>query len=549
MRRFLAFVLALGPLSSASTAQRPVTFGCSESYGQQGWDGGNTPNTKDRDKGGRAGFTRATGLRFEVVRNAGRIARIRKLRSKYVTGFSARYGVRRITFFARIRPSDLSSFFAEGLFYVELQSWAGARTYYAISSDDQPAFPISDSSFNVFRATPDRNIPLVVLQTSASFVGQHSSTYTATRELFDFRHAKPRSVASLDCSRDTEIFGTSCSWREEQELGRSSLECDWVPERTDFRCTQQTTSVLTWGSRIWKERFFLLSGTALWPLEIVENAPPSPYAWAESLKKHRSDPTGRTAVLPRVGDTFVLWCEEHQRKAMLLASRGNTGHLWPRLYLVVFHGDAPAQTDELEIRTLETNAAAQREYFGAADRWAQPTTPGILTGEPISLTLKSLEPTLPGVRFFQVLLTQNDHRALFWVGIDGRVEPQRGQALLIATDAAEFDACEYMRMPASAAIAEWNGGSPVLARLDVEPRRYIEIEGGDYLPGSIASGAYTPDIECPGSAELGWSAEKGWLIHHEIRDCDRGRTVVRAVAVSDQGEISASPARMSQEEH
>ena len=570
MRRILVLAVALGPMVSALVAQKPVTFGCLESYGQQSWDDGAMADPNDGHFGGRAELVETADLHFEPVRSPGRIATIRALPSKSLAGFSARYGVRLIRIFAQIAPvpeflgegsayapPSLYAGAAEGHFYVELQNRAGSSSYYAIreslSTIEASANECGDqAAFDMFRATPDPGIPLIVLQTSTPGSEGRAVYCGATRHLIDFRQTTPRSAAALECRRDTETVGTGCWNSTVRDLGKSALQCDWVSERTDFRCTRQRTSVTTWGGRTWQDRFFLISGSVLPPFENAGNVPSSPYTWAEALKKDLPDPTGKTALLPEFGETSVLWSDDPGRRAMLLASRGNSGHLRPRFFHVAFNGNATAQTDEIEIRTLEASVGPKREddTQSQVDKWVKSGKPGGITGDPIRLKVTPLDSTLPRVHFFQVLLTEGAHRALFWVGLDDRVEPYRGQALLIASDAAEFDECEEMLMPASAASAEWNGSAPILAKLDVEPPRRMDIDGFGYMAGSYAHGELlVPDTGCPSDVELGWSSERGWLINRNTHECDIRKPLIRAVAISDGGGITSSPAKMFHGEH
>ena len=565
MRRVLAIIVALGPIVSVSLAQMAVTFGCLESYGRQSWDDGAISDPNDEHFGGRAELVETADLHFELVRTPGRIARIRALPSKSLAGFSARYGVRRIRIFARIAPvpeflGQGSAYAppshyagaAEGHFYVELQNRAGSPSYYAIreslSTIESPADSCREqAAFDMFRATPDSAIPLIVLQTSTPESEGHALYCGATRHLIDFRQARPRSVAALEGRRDAETVGTDCWLDTVRNVGKSSLTCDWVSKQEDFQCIRQRTSLTAWGGRTWQDRFLLISRSVLPPFESAGGVPSSPDAWAGILRKEPSDPTGRIMAFPKFGETSVLWSEEPGRRAMLLAARGNTGHLWPRFLYVVFKSSGIAQTDDLQIgtlgpsRTAESGDAAKDEIDG----WAKSDQLGGLTGAAVRLTVKPLDSALPDVHFFQVLLTEGSHRALFWVGLDGRIEPHRGQALLIASDAGEYDACRELLVPPSAAAAEWTGSVPILAKLDVEPARRREVYQGGYMTASLAYGKpVLRETGCPSYVELGWSSEQGWLINRKSHECDTGKPVIRAIAISDTGQVSASPAKM-----
>jgi hypothetical protein len=553
--RSLGFLLVL--LSSRVVAQ-PAKFGCSESYGQ--WQA----------PGDDAALTRDTGLRFARLDDPKEVERIQKLPSKSSTGFAQRYGVRRITFFAEIAAGE-KGFFEPGTghFYAEVQSWAGASAYYALLSadalhgggiavtsgeteyDDGSKTQREIPGWGLFAATPDKGIPLLVLQTFASYFGANSGIMGATRQLIDFRGGQPRSVVALEC--DERSSGGACNAFDASFEPQGSLECDWVADRTDFQCVQTTTSVWNWGNVIWKERFYLLSRDMMWPAEVPENAPGSPYDWAVALTAGDSDPTGKRIVLPRVGDTFVLgWIGSRETGGgaiTLMASRGDNGHLWPRFH-VAFGGDTllPERADELEVRTLEANEVRAHEIGNQgrrldADVRVRPVAPGILAGDPMSFVVKRLPSEAPGLYFFQVLLMQNKHHALFWVGIDTRSRPNRGQALLIATDALEYDHCRWAHIADSAARAEWSGSGETLATMDIEPRRYLDLDGDAYFEKELDQ--ETGKGRCPYTMDLGWSSEKGWLMYPKFPECDKAAMIVWTITISDRGDISARPATMA----
>ena len=487
---------------------------------------------------GDASFTRKTGLRFEAIEDAGITAAVRKLPSKSVAGFAGQYGVRRITFFAQVKPSELEP--AEAQLYLEVESGAGTSRFYTLrldAEDHRPAFEISADdkndiyNLNVFPATPDKSQPLVILEIFAHSHGVNIGAETTTRHLIDLRRGSPQSVAALDCA-EYEAVG-ACHAFDSQFGLRGQLSCDWVRERTDFLCTETSTTIWNWGRTGWKEMFYLLSGDMVWPPEVV--VPWSPRECLAALRGRRE--TGAHTMLPRMGDTFVLW-RDGNLGLVLLASRGDSGHLWPKFELAAIDYAAQGYSREVEVRTLELDEPAQWEHVQRFDYGSPPerVSPGVLVGSPMTFAVKPLRSDR-GV-FFQVARTQDNRHSLFWVGVDTSMEPYRAQALLLATDASEYDACRRAHVLASAAHAEWTGRK-ILATLDVEPRRTLDFEGGGYITAPDESD------ECSYQAELGWSFEKGWLITPKVRECDE--VTIRAISVSDQGEITAKPAELCQD--
>ena len=557
--RPVALLLLL--LNYAAVAQQ-TKFGCSESYGQSNVPGEN------------ASLARVADIRFRPLSDPQEILRIRKLPSISLAGFAGRYGVRQITFFAELREQG-DSFWEPGKarFYAEAQRWAGTKIDYALSFADTPQGDEVDVTsgradfdpdrkalrevpgWGVFRGTPDKNIPLVVLQTYSEYMGANSGVNTTTRRLIDFRDSQPRSVAQLDCNEP--IRGGACTAYDAEFDPQGELQCDWIAARADFQCLESKTSLWNWGSVTWKERFYLISADMLWPPEVRQGTPASPYDWAMALERDGSDPKGRRIVLPHAGETVVLdrFAEPDvfEGAALLMASRGDTGHLWPRFHLV-FANPAisyAGQSAELDILVLEANETRRTEieklhgpYDGLeANQRLQPASPGILAGDPMDFVVKPLRSAVSGVHFFQVLLKQNKHHSLFWVGIDARHRPYRGQALLIATDALEYDHCRWAHIPDSAARAEWAGSGESLARLDIEPRRYLDFDGEGYFENEVEQEAGKG--RCPYSMDLAWTYDRGWVMIPKFVACDENKVTIRAIAISDQGDISVRPAPIS----
>lgn len=249
----VALLLLLLLLLNCPAIAGQTKFGCSESYGQ--W---NVP-------GEAASLARVADIRFRPLSDPREIRRIRKLPSKSLAGFAGRYGVRQITFFAEPREQG-NSFYEPGKvrFYAEAVRWAGTRVDYALSFPGTPPGDAADVTsglteddpdskapreipgWGVFPATPDQNIPLVVLQTYAGYMGANSGTNATTRRLIDFRDGQPRSVAQLDC--DERIRGGACTAYDELFEPQGKLQCDWIAARADFQCLESRTSNWSWGS-------------------------------------------------------------------------------------------------------------------------------------------------------------------------------------------------------------------------------------------------------------------------------------------------------------
>ena len=507
-----------------------MKFGCSETYGQTEAPGENASLNRDP-------------IRFTPVTDAAEIRRIQKLFSKSLTSFGPRYAVRQITFFADLTSSDSISQPGTGRFYAEVQPPAGASAIYAVSAGHPgEETAIEANTWGLFAATPDKSIPLVIFQTFGHYMGGNSGANLISRRLIDFRGGKPRFVVTLDC--EDRIRGGACTAYDEGFEPQGTVKCSWISDRADFQCTQTKTSPWNWGNVSWKERYYLFSRDMMWPPEISETTPASLYDWAVALEHEHSEPKGKRIVLPYLADTVVLdrISDSTDKPVYLMASRGDSGHMWPRFHLVFPAYGAPfgGRTRELEIQTLET--PSQRELSEANER-IQATAPGILTGDPMEMAIKRLSSPNRDLHFFQVLLNQSKHHSLFWICVDLRRNPYRSQALLIATDASEYDHCRWAHILASAAAAQWLGKGDKLATLDVEPRRYPDFDDDEeYFDTEVDT---HEKAKCPYIMDLAWSQELGWLMSQKSTACDQAKMIIRQVVISNQGDITARPAKMA----
>jgi len=479
--------------------------------------------------GGDAELHRGEQITFTPILDPTRISEILKLPSKKLGGFGPSYPVQQIAVFGALKTQTESLIESDTAdLFLEVRKGSGRTSFYQLvapktywASDGAFPFDGGIAELRIVPATSDNSVPLVVLQTKSRTGGANTMGEIASRHLLDFRQGEPRSLVALDC---TSIGGGgACGAHDMFFDQRHSLACSWAPRRDDFLCTQETTNRWAWGSVTWKEAFYLIHGDAAPPPGVPLNAPRSPQQWAAGLTPNRP----KSIVLPGYGDTHLLASLGNRIK--LLASRGDTRSLIPRFYLYT-----PDDTLRIEPRLFAEDQVEQ---------WIEPLgedAPGVLTGAPMSFAVKPLLPSPEGLHFFQVTLTQDKHHSLFWVGIDCRRGQCVADVLWVATDALEYDHCRVAHIPDSAVYANWTGGGVALAELDIEPRRNLDyIEGLGYYPKFPEQ----PELLCPYEADLRWS-DGAWVIQRIPRPCDPATIRVRAITVSSQGELSASPAKM-----
>ncbi len=78
---------------------------------------------------------------------------------------------------------------------------------------------------------------------------------------------------------------------------------------------------------------------------------------------------------------------------------------------------------------------------------------------------------------------------------------------------------------------------------NIEPRRYLDFNGEGYFENEMDQEA--GKRRCPYSMDLAWTYERGWVMIPKFVACDESKVTIRAIAISDQGDISATPAPIS----
>jgi hypothetical protein len=99
----------------------------------------------------------------------------------------------------------------------------------------------SECSFaDVSLATPDPNVPLLVIKFGENLGGANALNWTEASIMLDFRPTPPRVVATADCAYNGG--GGACTAFDSGQMLRSGLQCDWASETQDFLCSQTTQS-------------------------------------------------------------------------------------------------------------------------------------------------------------------------------------------------------------------------------------------------------------------------------------------------------------------
>jgi len=91
---------------------------------------------------------------------------------------------------------------------------------------------------DVALATPDPNVPLLVIKFGENLGGVNALNWTEASVLLDFRPTPPRVMATTDCAYN-EGGGVCTAW-DSGQTPRFGLQCDWAPGTDDFLCSQTT---------------------------------------------------------------------------------------------------------------------------------------------------------------------------------------------------------------------------------------------------------------------------------------------------------------------
>jgi len=154
----------------------------------------------------------------------------------------------------------------------------------------------TDCSFaKVALATPDANVPLLVIKFGEDLGGANANNWTEASLLLDFRSSSPRVLATADCAYNEG--GGACTAIDSEEMERSGLSCDWVAASEDFLCSE-TSSPAGVGHR----DFFLLSDQPA-PLRPGEVS-----SLQEAVGEFRSKGTAAPVKVQGIGP--VVWIDE-----------------------------------------------------------------------------------------------------------------------------------------------------------------------------------------------------------------------------------------------
>src|SRR5208337_4611579 len=246
---------------------------------------------------------------------------------------------------------------------------------------------------DVALATPDPDVPLLVIKFGENLGGANALNWTEASVLLDFRTETPRVLATADCAYNEG--GGACTAQDSAQMLRSGLQCDWKTDAEDFLCSQTTQSDGYLD-------FFLLSDKPA-PLHPGEVA-----TLADAIHEFRSKGTATPVKVRGIGP--VSWVDEVTQdsgnKIIVLGSVG------------LFHLVAESKTS-LGTPTQVTAHPLIVDPNEVSRPSSRIEVPGWTIEETRSFRARQIYKE-KDLTVLQVVETQSaDSRNLYWLGIQG----------------------------------------------------------------------------------------------------------------------------------
>lgn len=246
---------------------------------------------------------------------------------------------------------------------------------------------------DVALATPDPDVPLLVIKFGENLGGANALNWTEASVLLDFRTETPRVLATADCAYNEG--GGACTAQDSAQMLRSGLQCDWKSEMEDFVCSQTTQSDGYLD-------FFLFSDMPA-PLHPGEVA-----TLADAIHEFKSKGAATSLKVRGVGP--VSWVDEvtlnSGNKITVLGSVG-------LFHLAAESKNSHGSVTQIAAHPLIVNPS---ESWHAGDRVG---IPGWTIEEANSFRARQIY-SEKDLTVLQVVETQSpDSRNLYWLGIQG----------------------------------------------------------------------------------------------------------------------------------
>jgi hypothetical protein len=333
---------------------------------------------------------------------------------------------------------------------------------------------------DVALATPDPNVPLLVIKFGEDLGGANALNWTEASVLLDFRPSPPRVVATADCAYNEG--GGACTAFDSGEMQRSGLQCDWGSETQDFLCSQTSQG----GGYL---DFFLLSDKPA-PLHPGEVA-----TLADAIHEFRSKGTAFPVKVRGIGP--VSWIDEvtldSGNKIIVLGSVG-------LFHLVAESKNSPRPTTQVAPHPLivDPNEVRRPSYRIEDPGW---------TIEEARLFRARQIYKQKDLTVLQVVESQlPDSRNLYWLGIQGDGADTKFDAVTLV-GGGHYASCGHSIVPENVVSLE-RIAKPFSAKVRIQPSTsFSEADEAQQQEWAVPNGE-EQTTNCIRSGTITWANGK-----------------------------------------
>ena len=355
---------------------------------------------------------------------------------------------------------------------------------------------------------------LIAYQIDYDWMAQGSGHVDLTF-LIDLRR-KPFRTIVVRCAN--QGFTGVCGGPHHVLTPKRDLSCEWRKDVGDFRCQSRETRHLGWTSRTATRTFWLLRDETIFPSRFDMATYSSGRAFADAVARDR-DVIKQRVLIDGIG--FVDPLYELSRNEILFGAPSRDAQLAMRFFLLRRN---PASWTEVRTQLLsdEQYTVPRPKNYPHVE-----TTAGFTPEAPrIHFSAVELEPVVKSRRLVEVVATEEDARAIFWIMVDHGGSRVATGAIRVATTEAEHLECEQDIRPPS---ATWLG---------------VPDDG---LPGLIqalrSQLVSRPQASCWTTGTIDWKRDRGWVVDLREAPCTDPMRSPEAVTISADGELRVVAAK------
>jgi hypothetical protein len=333
---------------------------------------------------------------------------------------------------------------------------------------------------NVALATPDPNVPLLVIKFGENLGGANALNWTEASVLLDFRPTPPRVVATADCAYNEG--GGACTAFDSEQMLRSGMQCDWGSDTQDFLCSQTTQ-----GNGYLD--FYLFSDNPA-PLRRGEVA-----SLADAIREFRSKGTATPVRVRGIGP--VSWIDEVMldsgNKIIVLGSVG-------LFHLVAESKNSLGPTTQVAPHSLIVDPNEVRRPSDKIE------VPGWTLEEARSFRASQLYKG-KDLTVLQVVESQSpESRDLYWLGIQGDGDDAKFDAVVLV-GGGHYASCGNSMVPENV-VSVGKIAKPFSAQIRIQPSTsYSEADDTQQHEWAAPNGE-EQTTNCSRSGSIAWANGK-----------------------------------------